>query len=889
MKARWLLWIILVAFFWLVARHLAEIEQLLAMMTSANRLWILAALVALSGYILASSSVYLSALDNAGVHIPLRDLVPMTLASLFVNVVSPGGFPGGAALFINDARRRGQPATRAAVGMVLQYFAAYAAFSLVLVSGMTILRSMDNLKLYQILTAGFFMALFAIASLLFGVTLWRPHLTRGMLSGLQGAAKRLAARFHRPAFLSDEWVDRNAQDFSEAAAAVRQNPLKLPRTISLALLAFALNMTCLYLVCRAYNQPISLVELLAVFSVSMLFWIVSVTPQGIGVVEGVMALAFTSLGVPSIQATTITLVYRGLAFWFPLLLGFYALRHVKTFGASERSLAESWSVRIIALLTALMGIINVLSAVTPSLADQLETIRRVSPLEVRHGGQLTTALSGFALLLLSVGLWRRKRIAWLLTLATLGISAVSYLVKGMDYQEALLAGGLAIWLLLLRPEFHARSDPPSVKNGLVVLLFSILFTLGYGAAGFYLLNRQYNLQFDLQSSLAQTFVMVTQFYDPGLEPIVGYGRYFAMSIYLVGIATLGYAAIQLIRPVFLHGPAPLHDHARASRIVMSYGRSSTARLALLDDKSYYFSSGGSVIAFVVKGRVGLALGDPIGPPEDAPESILEFSRQCLTNDWLPAFYQALPDNLEHYRSAGFQALQIGQEAIVDLQSFSLSGGENKGLRSAVNRLTRLGYATPLVHPPLPHKLLAELRQVSDEWLSTIRGSEKRFSLGWFDDDYVRSTPVMYVQEPGGRIAAFANILTEYQVNEITVDLLRRRREGENGLVDYLMVNLFGWAREQGYATFNLGLCSFTPSRADVQDPAVDRALRYIYAHISRYHYFKGVQEYTAKFHPAWSPRYLVYPGAANLPRVAYAIANADAGVGGRYLLNKHSL
>ena len=144
MKARWLLWIILAAFAWLVASHLAEIEQLLATMMTADRVWLLAALLTLGVYFFVYSAICQSALDTAGVAIRLRHLIPMTLASLFVNVVSPGGFPGGAALFINDASRRGQPPTRAAVGVLLQYFASYVAFSLVLVSGLVILRSMQS-------------------------------------------------------------------------------------------------------------------------------------------------------------------------------------------------------------------------------------------------------------------------------------------------------------------------------------------------------------------------------------------------------------------------------------------------------------------------------------------------------------------------------------------------------------------------------------------------------------------------------------------------------------------------------------------------------------------------------------------------------------------------
>ena len=397
------------------------------------------------------------------------------------------------------------------------------------------------------------------------------------------------------------------------------------------------------------------------------------------------------------------------------------------------------------------------------------------------------------------------------------------------------------------------SDPPSVKNGLVVLLFSILFTLGYGAAGFYLLDRQYNLHFDLQSSLTQTFVMFTQFYDPGLEPIIGYARYFAMSIYLVGIFTLSYAAIQLIRPVFIQGPAPVDDHlppARSSsptgaRRLPAWRFWMTKPTFSVEPAPSWRSS--SKIASLWRSVIQSVLQTILARASENSKSNAD---QRLAASLLPGAARS-PGTLPLRFP---QVLQIGQKAIVDLQAFTLAGGENKGLRLAVNRLTKLGYSTPLVAPPVPHRVLAELRQVSDEWLSTIRGTEKRFSLGWFDDGYIRSTPVMYVQEPGGRIAAFANILTEYQVNEIAIDLMRQRREGENGLMDYLIVNLFGWALESGYATFNLGLTTFTGNGEHAQDPTIERALRYIYEHVNRFHDLKGLQEYKAKFHPAWSPR-----------------------------------
>ncbi|MCC7352838.1 MAG: bifunctional lysylphosphatidylglycerol flippase/synthetase MprF [Anaerolineae bacterium] len=591
-----------------------------------------------------------------------------------------------------------------------------------------------------------------------------------------------------------------------------------------------------------------------------------------------MALAFTSLGVPAARATTITLAFRGLTFWLPLAIGFFLLRRVKSFGAEERSqVGEVWLVRIPALLTGLVGIINVFSAVTPALHDRLLQIRPLVPLEIRHGGHLTAALAGFALLLLARSLWRRKRIAWLLTLVILSLSAASHLVKGFDYEEAILAAALAVWLTVLHPHFHARSDPPSVWQGVRTLVAALVFTLAYGVIGFYLLDRHFSVNFSPAEAARQTIIMFTQFYDPGLEPVTGFGRYFASSIYGVGAMTFGYALLMVFRPVLVRQPAIVAERARAKVIVEAFGCSSLARLTLLGDKSYYFSAGGSLVAYGVEGRIAVALGDPIGPAEDVAATLNGFKAHCARNDWQPAFYQTLSDYLERYRAVGFDTLCIGQEAIVDLSIFSLEGKHNKGLRAAVSRFNKLGYRAEIHQPPLADSLLYELRAVSDEWLAMVKGTEKRFSLGWFDDDYIRHSPVMTVCLPERSISAFANIVPEYRCNEVTIDLMRHRSEVENGIMDFLVVSLFEWAKTQGYATFNLGLSSLAGVGEAADDPVIERGLHYIYEHINRFYNFKGLHAYKAKFHPEWSPRYLVYPGAASLPAVVVALIQADSG------------
>ena len=542
---------------------------------------------------------------------------------------------------------------------------------------------------------------------------------------------------------------------------------------------------------------------------------------------------------------------------------------------------------MVALLTATMGLVNVLAAIRPSMEHRLRLLEQYSPLQVTQGGHLTSALAGFALLILASGLWRRKRVAWLLALLVLIASIFTHILKGLDYEEASLAALLIIILLVWRSHFHARSDPPSVRQAFSTMGAALVFTLAYGVAGFFLLDRHFRFHFGLWDAVRQTVVMFTQYYDPGLQPITGFGRYFADSIYVVAIVTTGYSLFLLIRPVLARHRASPAERARAWEIVRAYGHTSLARLTLLDDKLYYLSPGGSVIAYVVEGRAAVVLGDPIGPPADTPDCVAGFQRLCSLNDWMVVFYQVLPDHLEVYRRAGFHAVQIGQEGVVDLRAFSLEGGERKGVRGSVNKMKRLGYCAQVLDPPHPGALLHDLQEVSDEWLAERRTSEMRFSVGWFDEAYLNTCPILVVRNADQRIDAFVNIIAGYPVDEVTADMMRHRSHAEKGQMDFLFVSLFEWARSAGYARFNFGLSALSGIGERPADPAIEKALRYAFEHINGFYNFKGLHDYKDKYGPVWSPRYLIYPNATTLPAVGAALIRANTGndLLGGYLLH----
>ena len=551
-----------------------------------------------------------------------------------------------------------------------------------------------------------------------------------------------------------------------------------------------------------------------------------------------------------------------------------------------KTLKSQLSLWLVALLTGFVGVINLISTVTPGASDyaiaypsdRLAILRDIYPFEVRAGSHIFAAVSGFILLTLASRLLRRKKVAWWLTIILLIISIASHLLKGLDIEETIPAVVLLGLLIGLRQKFTARSDRPSIAQGLRVLMGALLFTLAYGTTGFYLMEKQYTRQFNLLQAVQQTLAIFFTLDNGGIEATTRFGGFFITSLYIVAASTILYAVWMLLRPVLLQVGGTEAEREQAFDLIKQYGHSSLAHFCLLPDKSYYFSpSGKTVIAYVPKGRGAIALGDPIGAPEDLKDAIIGYKEFCDRNDWYPAFYQTLPDNLNLYKSLGFKSVKIGEEAIVDLHTFTTQGKAGKNIRNALNRFNKLGYQVKYYQPSIADELLDKLKIISDRWLNAVQGSEKQFSLGWFDYDYLRGCEIATVESQLGEIVAFANVVPEYQLNEITIDLMRKLEDTEHGVMEFLFVSLFQHYKELGYDSFNLGLSALAGLKKDRQSPRLEKSLEYLYRHLNRFYNFQGLHGFKNKFNPRWESRYLVYPSLAALPDTIVALIRADSG------------
>lgn len=329
MNRKWILGVLTVAFLWLVVSRYSQIEALQRTLAGGRMRWIFAAAVIQVLYYVIYSISYQAALSAVDVHSRLQDLLPLTFGAMFINVAAPSGGAAGAALFVDDLRRRGESPARAAVGIFLQLVAVFFAVAIILIPGLYYLFAQNDLQTYEIVAAAIlFIATFGMSgALLLG--LWYPQVLHRILHRLQRMLNGVFGLLRISTQLAEDWAERNAAEFSAAAAAAAAHPTRVARAVGVALAAHIVNVICLYTLFLAFNQPVGPGVLISGYAMGILFLIVSVTPMGIGIVEGVMTLVFTSLNVSTEAAAAIALSFRGLSFWLPLGLGFLLLHRLQ--------------------------------------------------------------------------------------------------------------------------------------------------------------------------------------------------------------------------------------------------------------------------------------------------------------------------------------------------------------------------------------------------------------------------------------------------------------------------------------------------------------------------------------------------------------------------------
>ena len=270
------------------------------------------------------SLYWLMDLEEDSVH-----LTKVAAAANFINVVAPSLGVGGMAVFVNDGRERGYSSGKVTAATALFIIFDYAAFLCVLALGIIVLIRRDNLASGEISASAFLLFIFLGLSFLVFLGMHSAKKLGKALAWLTRIVNRLVnPLIHRP-YLEEEKAYLFAEEVAEGLASVRHCPKRLIKPLFFALLNKMLLIIVLLLMFTAFKVPFSAGTIIAGFAIGYLFLIVSVTPSGIGVMESVLALALTSLGVIWSQAVIVTLAFRAVTLWFPLGLGALAFRNLQ--------------------------------------------------------------------------------------------------------------------------------------------------------------------------------------------------------------------------------------------------------------------------------------------------------------------------------------------------------------------------------------------------------------------------------------------------------------------------------------------------------------------------------------------------------------------------------
>ncbi|MFI1585956.1 phosphatidylglycerol lysyltransferase domain-containing protein [Embleya sp. NPDC020630] len=569
-----------------------------------------------------------------------------------------------------------------------------------------------------------------------------------------------------------------------------------------------------------------------------------------------------------------------------------------------------WYLRIVAAL-------DFVSAVSVPLRDRVrhhDTGEYYTPFLVTSGFT-SAALAAFLAIMLS----RRKRAAWAFTAILLVPSTAVYIwalwfddlrQHPFNWFSTILTFLICVALLLSFAEFGAKGDRGNVlKAGLVLA--------GGAVVGVVLGSTLVNATDDIADSSMSDRILYAVLRIFTLAPDSDLGSVAVPRWVDIVINVAGVTLFLLVLYVLFRAPKGRElltpdDEVLLRELLDKQGeRDSLGYFALRRDKAVMWSpSGKAAVAYRVVGGVSLASGDPIGDPEAWPGAIDRWLAEAEDRAWVPAVMGASEEAGTIFARHGLDALELGDEAIVEVSEFSLEGRAMRGVRQAYNRVKRAGYTTRVRrHEDIPEGEMRELLDLADHWRDgqTERGFS--MALGRLGDPDDGRCLMVECMDGEGRLRAVLSFVP-WGAKGVSLDLMRRDRESDNGLIEFMVLDVIEGAK--AYAAANAkpakgGKGKGKPAEPEAEAPAeasspidierislnfamfrsvfergnklgagpVLRLWRAVLVFFSRWWQIESLYRANEKYRPIWEPRYICFRKASELPRIGIASARAE--------------
>lgn len=542
---------------------------------------------------------------------------------------------------------------------------------------------------------------------------------------------------------------------------------------------------------------------------------------------------------------------------------------------------------LVARACTLVGLLNVAAGVFPRFRhSRMHAIAEVLPGALGPFAAALALSSGVLLLLLAHGLRRHKRRAWRAAVVLLPAGAVAQFAYRHSVIGVLISLALLTLLLRHRGEFAALPDPRSRWRAVANFVL-----LGAGSIGLGLVivsAHPGKVIGDPSITDRLAHVLYGLF---GFEGPVDYSGTtswtVAYSLGALGMLTALTTVYLAFRPEHPAARLTEDDEAKLRALLDKHGaRDSLGHFALRRDKGAVFSpSGKAAVTYRVVSGVMLASGDPIGDVEAWPGAIERFMDEAKAHSWTPAVMGCSETGGEVWtRETGLDALELGDEAVVDVVDFSLAGRAMRNVRQMVKRIERGGYETRVRRVrDLGERELERIQRAADDWRGT--DTERGFSMalgriGDSDDgDCLIATAHKAEDEPGdyGDLKAVLHFVP-WGKDGVSLDLMRRDRAADPGMNELLIVAALQAAPKLGIARVSLNFAMFRAALArgeKIGAGPVLRAWRGLLVFLSRWFQIESLYKFNAKFRPRWEPRFVVYRSSKDLPRIGFAAMQAE--------------
>ncbi|MEU7023226.1 phosphatidylglycerol lysyltransferase domain-containing protein [Streptomyces sp. NPDC046203] len=553
----------------------------------------------------------------------------------------------------------------------------------------------------------------------------------------------------------------------------------------------------------------------------------------------------------------------------------------------------------------LIGLIDIVAGVFPRFrASRMHAVAEVLPGTL---GPLSAALSlsaGVLLLLLAHGLKRNKRRAWRAAVVLLPLGAAAQFAWRHSVTGVVLSLALLALLVRHRDQFAALPDPRSRWRALANFVLMGAGSLVLGLVIVSAHPRRVVGSPSLTDRLEHVLYGLFGFEGPvsytgNTDWTVGY------SLGALGMLTALTTAYLAFRPEHPAARLTEDDETRLRALLERHGaRDSLGHFALRRDKGVVFSpSGKAAVCYRVVSGVMLASGDPIGDVEAWPGAIERFMDEAKAHSWTPAVMGCSETGGQVWtRETGLDALELGDEAIVDVADFSLSGRAMRNVRQMVKRIERNGYTTKVRRVrDLSDGELARIRRAAEDWRGT--DTERGFSMalgrigGPGDGDAVIATahkddsdspgdpdrpggtsgPGAAADSPYGDLKAIIHFVP-WGSDGMSLELMRRDRSADPGMNELLIVAALQQAPRLGITRISLNFAMFRAALArgeKIGAGPVLRMWRGLLVFLSRWFQIESLYKFNAKFQPRWEPRFVVYRKSSDLPRIGFAAMQAE--------------